>query len=339
MRNRNILYIGNDLSAKTKYNSSMATLGNMLQSEGFNVKRASEIKNKFLRIIDMLWAVFINRNRIDYLLIDTFSTSNFLYAFATSQMARLFFIKYIPILRGGNLPYRLDTSRYFSKLLFRNSYKNITPSKYLQQAFIERGFETVCIPNSIPIKEYDFKERKKLIPKILWVRAFDKTYNPLLAIKVLNLLKIKFENIQLCMVGPDKDGSLNEVKLLVGKLNLTKNIIFTGVLPKEKWHQLSEDYDIFINTTDIDNMPVSILEAMALGLPIVSTNVGGIPYLITDNENGVLVPPKNEKAMADAIIKLINNPETSNRISCSVRLFAEKFDLEIIKEQWFNLLK
>ncbi|WP_457618167.1 glycosyltransferase family 4 protein, partial [Lutibacter sp.] len=195
------------------------------------------------------------------------------------------------------------------------------------------------IPNGIPIEEYNYKQRNVVKPKLLWVRAFDKTYNPLLAIKVVSLLKVKFKNVHLCMVGPDKDGSLDKVKLLVDKLNLAENIVFTGVLPKEKWHQLSANYDIFINTTNIDNMPVSIIEAMALGMPIVSTNVGGLPYLISNNIDGILVDIDNEHEMADAIIKIIESPSKVSKLSQNARRKAENYDLEIIKNQWFDLLK
>ena len=57
-----------------------------------------------------------------------------------------------------------------------------------------------------------------------------------------------------------------------------KKITITGILRKAEWIELSKDYDVFINTTNVDNMPVSVIEAMALGMPIVSTNVGGIPF-------------------------------------------------------------
>lgn len=317
----------------------MLTLTELFLKQGFSVIVSSDKSNKIFRLFDICSCVLKNQKKVDILLIDTFSTLNFYYAFVISQLARLLAIKYIPILHGGNLPTRLDNSKFMSSLIFKNSYKNISPSIYLQQEFKTRGYTSEYIPNSIPIKEYDFKERQHLSLKLLWVRAFDKIYNPLLAIKVLHLLKKKFENIQLCMVGPDKDGSLNEVQSLVHKLELTTNITITGVLKKEEWHQLSESYDIFINTTAIDNMPVSVLEAMALGLPIISTNVGGIPYLIKDKENGILVPANDENEMATAIINLLNNPEEANRLSLSARLFAEQFDIEIIKEQWFNLLK
>ena len=64
------------------------------------------------------------------------------------------------------------------------------------------------------------------------------------------------------------------------KYKLNQKIEFVGYLRKIEWLELARDHDIFINTSTIDNMPVSILEMMALGLPIISTNVGGIPFIL-----------------------------------------------------------
>ncbi|WP_456377218.1 glycosyltransferase family 4 protein [Lutibacter sp.] len=335
---KRILYIGNNLSSKSKYNSTIATLSTLLKEEGLSVSCSSSKSNKFLRLLAMCIAIITNRNKVDFILIDTFSTTNFYFALITSQLARLFSLKYISILHGGNLPFRLDKSVFLSNLIFNNSYKNISPSSYLMEEFRLRGYNTVYIPNGILIKAYDYKKRSKLKPMVLWVRAFDKTYNPQLAIKVIALVKLRYKNVKLCMVGPEKDGSLHETKLLVKKLNLEKNCSFTGVLAKEKWHEISKDFDIFINTTNIDNMPVSIIEAMALGFPVISTNVGGLPYLITDKSDGILVPPNNEKEMANAIINLINNPLNSEELSLNARRKAESFDLDKVKQLWLSIL-
>ncbi|WP_457611476.1 glycosyltransferase family 4 protein [Lutibacter sp.] len=335
---KKILYIGNNFTKKTGYNSTMATLSQLLEDEGYLVTRFSDKKNKITRLLAMCMAVIIKGKKNDFILIDTFSTVSFYYALITSQIARLFSIKYIPILHGGNLPSRLDKSYFSSKLIFNNSYKNIAPSIYLQQAFKKKGFGTCFIPNGILIEEYNYKQRSVIQPKLLWVRAFDKTYNPLLAIKVLVELRKKYPQATLCMVGPDKDGTLGEAKKLAKKLGIYMSIKFTGVLSKEEWHRLSENYDIFINTTNVDNMPVSIIEAMALGLPIVSTNAGGLPYLISSNIDGILVNINNEQEMADAIIKIIESPSKVSELSQKARLKAEKYDLEIIKNQWLDLL-
>ena len=159
--NKRILYIGNNLTNNTKYPTTMDTLSTLLISENYTVIKSSNKMNKLFRLLDMCLSVYRNRNKIDYLLIDTFSTTNFYYALITSQIARALGIKYIPILHGGNLPMRLDKSKWFSTLIFKNSYQNIAPSNYLTNEFEIRGFSTLFIPNTIEIDKYKFKKRKK----------------------------------------------------------------------------------------------------------------------------------------------------------------------------------
>ena len=100
---------------------------------------------------------------------------------------------------------------------------------------------------------------------------------------------------------------------------------------------MAADHDIFINTTDFDNLPVSVIEAMALGLPVVSTNVGGVPYLIDHERDGILVPARQPKLMAEAIDKLLKNNAYGATISMAARKKAEMFDWQTIKHQWHSL--
>ncbi|MGY5354039.1 glycosyltransferase family 4 protein [Wenyingzhuangia sp. IMCC45467] len=333
-----VLYIGNDLSGQSKYHSAYATLKQNLINEGFEVISSSSKKNQILRLLDMILAVMIHAKKVDYILIDVFSTSAFYYALVTSQLSRAFKTKYIPILHGGNLPDRLIKSPQLSLKLFKYSYKNIAPSGYLQDAFKDENYESVLIPNTIHISEYPFKEREELSPNLLYVRAFAEIYNPVMAIEVLFELKKTYPKATLCMVGPDRDGTLNKVKTRLKELNLEDSVVITGVLPKQEWHQISKDYDVFINTTNIDNTPVSIIETMALGLPIVSTNVGGIPYLIKDKEDGFLVEPNNVIEMKNAIITLLNDKKIANHFSVNGRKKVEMMDWEVVKYQWFKIL-
>lgn len=337
MKTKNILYIGNNLTEKTKYTSPITTLSSLLSKEGYRVVISSNKLNKILRLLDMCTVTLRKRKEIDFLLIDTFSTSNFYYALLVSQLARIFSIKYIPILHGGNLPYRIEKSSFLSNLLFKNSYYNVAPSQYLKIAFEAKGYATICIPNTIPIQEYQFKERTSLAPKLFWVRSFKHLYNPMLAIKVLDLVKKEFPKASLCMVGPEKDSSFLETKNLVAKLNLSEFVEFTGVLPKEQWHQKAVDFDFFINTTNFDNTPISVIEAMALGLPVVSTDVGGLPYLIENNIDGILVPKENPEAMAKAIVKLIK--ENNQLLAKKAREKAESFSWLIVKDKWHSILQ
>jgi len=333
-----ILYIGNDLAKKTNYNSSMNTLCEHLTSSGFNITRASSKHNKVFRLIDMLTNVLIHHKKVSYVIIDTFSTSNFYYALLTSQLARLLKLKYIPILRGGNLPMRLVNNKTICNLIFNHSHVNVAPSNYLKIEFELYGFSTMFIPNILEIEKYKFKNRNSFQPKLLWVRAFDEIYNPTLAIKVLKLLKQRYPDSVLTMVGPNKDDSIEEVIKLIDVLNLKDSVKITGVLKKEDWHKLSEDSDIFINTTNIDNTPVSVMESMALGLPVVSTNVGGLPYLIENNIDGLLVNKNDAELMCNAVIYLLTHKDVALRIANKARIRAESFSWRVVKKEWLELL-
>jgi glycosyltransferase involved in cell wall biosynthesis len=337
MKQNKILYIGNNLTGKTKYNSTIVVLSSLLSSEGFSVTISSDKTSKLLRLLDMCFTLIKHRNKIDYVLIDTFSTINFYYALIISQLARVFNLKYIPILHGGNLPERLEKDKLLSNLIFKNSYKNVAPSNYLKSSFESKGFETMFIPNILEIQNYKFKGRKHLEPKLFWVRAFKQIYNPTLAIKVLAMLKKEHPTAKLCMVGPFVDNSYNECLSLISELKIEKSVEFTDVLLKEDWHKKSEDYDVFINTTNFDNTPVSVMEAMALGLPVVSTNVGGMPFLIDDVSDGLLVTKSNESEMTNAILSILDNKYPN--LAVNARKKVENFSWDANKEKWFQILK
>ena len=223
-----ILYIGNNIKSATKNTTTIVLLSRLLKGEGYDVIISSSKKNQLVRMLDMLFSIVKYRKKVDYVLIDTYSTKNFYYALLTSQLSRIFKLKYIPILHGGKLPSRLEDSKKMSNLIFKNSYKNVAPSNYLKSAFEEKGYSTEFIPNIIDIKDYQFKQRVNFEPKLLYVRAFDQLYNPTMAIEVLGELKKKYPSAELCMVGPDKDGSLQNCKDLAKELKLENSVRFTG---------------------------------------------------------------------------------------------------------------
>ncbi|SDS68284.1 Glycosyltransferase involved in cell wall bisynthesis [Formosa sp. Hel1_31_208] len=335
---KNVLYIGNQLHASKHNISYIDVLGPLLSKEGITMYYASSYNNKVLRLLDMIRKVVVLRAKVDAVLIDTYSTQNFYYALVISQLCRIFKLTFYPILHGGNLPKRLISSPKMSRLIFKNAKYNIAPSLYLKEAFERHGFSNLkYIPNSLQIAHYKVCDTTYDSPRLLWVRSFSKIYNPKLAVHVLDQLKSSYPKVQLCMVGPDSDGSLAEVKQMAADLKL--EVKFTGKLTKEAWIALSADYNVFINTTNFDNMPLSVIEAMALGLPVVSTNVGGLPYLIDHETNGLLVEPNDVEAMAKAISELFVNHEKRLRIIKNAREKVEQFDWSLIKNQWLNILK
>lgn len=334
---KKILYIGNKLSSHGNTTTSIETLGRNLENEHFKVVYTSTKKNKVLRMLDMVLKTIKYAKKSDYVLIDTYSTTNFWYAFITSQLCRLFSTKYIPILHGGDLPNRIEKSKIASKMIFKNAYINVAPSGYLLEAFKNKNYKTTYIPNSIQQNEYKFEVRNFDYPRLFWLRSFSKIYNPILATKVLLKLKEKHPKATLCMVGPKKDESFEMTKNFAQQNNI--EVEFTGKLSKKIWVELSKDYNVFLNTTHYDNTPLSVIEAMALGFPIVSTNVGGIPFLLEHNCNALLVSDNDLEKMVFEIDRIFNEKELAQKLISNAQNTIEKFDWKIVKNQWIELLQ
>lgn len=333
-----VLYLGNKLSKHGYTMTTIETLAPLLEGLGYRVNSLSDKKSKIFRLIAMVWSVIKNRSNVGVVLIDTYSTLGFFYALAGGVLCRIMRIDYIPILHGGNLPERLVQSPHLSRLLFGHSKVNVAPSRYLKEQFIQHGFPTIYIPNSIQLERYMFKKREAIKLNLLWVRSMHQIYNPQMAIKVVQQLLSEFDDVNLCMIGPDKDGSLASCQNLVNDLNLQSRVKLTGGLTKEEWIAKSDNYDLFINTTTFDNMPVSVIEAMALGFPVVSTNVGGLPWLLEDGEDALLVDSDDVDAMVDAIKRIYGDPGLAAKLSVNARRKSESFDWTSVSLQWRNVI-
>ena len=136
-----ILYIGNKLSGHGFNKTTIEILGKSFEEEDYDVFYTSKKKNQFLRLLDMMWTTVKCAKKANFIIIDTYSTSSFWYAFFCSQIARVFKTKYIPILHGGNLPKRLEVNPKLCKMLFNNAFINVAPSNYLLSEFNNNGFQ------------------------------------------------------------------------------------------------------------------------------------------------------------------------------------------------------
>lgn len=333
-----LLYIGNKLAKYGKNPTSVETVGTLL-SGYYDMTLISDKKSQLFRFFDIGYTVIKFRRKARVVLIDTYSTKGFYFAFLAAFLCKLFSIPYISILRGGNLKTRLDNSPRMCRLVFRNAAILVAPSAFLLSVFMEHGYSNVVtIPNTIDISQYVFTQRTAANCRLLWVRAFKQLYNPRMAIDVLKELLKSYPDAELCMVGPDIDGSLIECRKYAQESKIDHKITFTGKLSKTEWHKISQNYDIFINTASIDNTPVSVIEAMALGLPVISTNVGGISYLLTDRKNSLLVKDGAVSDMVASVKMLTEQPVLVERLVESARDTAEQFDWSKIKFKWIEVI-
>lgn len=357
--NETILFVGNFLSSSGYTRQVCETLSDLFKSNGWKTYTTSNKLSKIRRLLDIVLTILLKRGQYQIAIIDTFSGSGFWFAYLAAIACKFTGKPYILLLHGGNLPGFLDgcatnfTESYKYLLsphylyqrgqvinyrtFFENASALVSPSPYLAQALIDRGFGVIQIPNSINLNVYNFKLRSRIKPRLFWLRSFCDIYNPLMALQVLQLLKCDYPDAILTMAGPDK-GALSECKKFVTDAGLSDSVNFPGLLNKFEINQLAQQHDIFINTTNVDNTPVSLIEALALGLPVVTTNVGGIPFLVQDGKTAILVPPDQPTVMAESISKLLDDNKLCAELSKNGRAMAENFSEDQIYQQWTMLL-
>lgn len=334
---RNLVYIGNHLQQSNKNPTYSLQLISSLTQEGYRVVAASSKTNKLLRYLDMWTVLFKNRKECDYVLIDTYSTWNFYYAITLAWWARRFGLKYIPILHGGKLPERLAKNPGRVKKYCGLAYKVVSPSTYLAKAFADHGIDQVqVIPNAIDLSKFPFRNRTQNRQMIIWLRAFYSIYNPQMAIKAFKQVKESFPKAQLTMVGPANSAVLEKCQKLAKKLEV--DVSFMDKVDQETWIDLASQNDIFLNTSNFDNMPLSVIEAMAMGLVIVSTDVGGMPYLIDHNQDGLLIPADDDEQMAEAIANLLTDTLLMAKLAMTARSKVERYNWEEVMKGWKAVL-
>lgn len=338
-----IIFLGNKLSKYGKNPTTVETLGERL-NELDVVVSGSDMKNPILRIFHMWWIIWRNRRKAKNVIIDTYSTAAFHYAWTSGRLCKSLKIPYTPIIHGGQFEDRIRSSRGLVSNYLKQAKSVVAPSQYLKEV-IESNLDVkvLIVPNAIDLKHYSFLPEKLDSGKIhiFWLRAFQSIYNPELAIEIVNSLKNDFKiEVELTMVGPDKDNSREKVKELISKYELTKSVHLYGKLLPIEWKKLAKTANLFLNTTRVDNMPVSVIEAMALGLPIISTNVGGIPFLVTHGKEGYLFPSEDWSAAAGFIAKLVNDREHWEVLRINARLKAQSMDWESeVRRKWEEILK
>ena len=333
-----VLLIGNFLSGQGVYGVCEG-LAERLRQAGHVVLHSSSKPNAAGRIVDMLSTAWRERRSYEVAHVDVFSGRAFLQAEAVCATLRLANKPYVLTLHGGNLPvFARQWPRRVRNLLHSAAAVTV-PSRYLLEQMRPYHDDLHLLPNPVDLNAYFFKLRSVARPRLVWLRAFHELYNPSLAVRVIASLVTEFPGIQLTMIGPDKgDGSLSRTQRTARELGLGDRVTLSGPIPKAEVPAFLNEGDIFLNTTSVDNVPISVLEAMASGLCVVSTNAGGIPYLLEHERNALLVSPDDANEMGAAVRRILKDHDLAARLSAAARKKAEQHDWSIILPGWETLL-
>lgn len=332
-----LCFVGNMLGRHKGFVTTQGLIAaDLFAAEGFDVICVSSKINRAARFGDITSTLWREQKNIDVVVLEIYSGKSFLIADTVSRLCKAFKLPLVMVLHGGNLPEFAAKYPYWIENVLRRADFLVAPSKFLASKIGGNSFEILVIPNILNLEIYPFREREKIKPRLIWMRSFHAAYNPEMAIKVLAALRETVPEATLTMAGKDK-GLESKLVEMTGKMGLSDAIKFVGFLDEKRKMQEFSKADIYINTNRIDNMPVSILEACAMGLPVVATDVGGLPYLISDGENGLLVSENDVDAMVKAVKKLIDDSLLTNKISRNGRCLAERSSWKAVCPQWEKL--
>ncbi len=340
MTTRRVLVIGNFLSQHVATRSVAEELAERLATAGWTVTTASDARSGPARLFDIQQTVWRRRRDYDVAQVDVFSGGAFVWAQTACWSLGRLGKPFVLTLHGGLLP---ELARRQPKRVHRllQAAATVTvPSPYLRSAMAPFRQDLVVLPNPLQLDAYPFVQRQRLRPRLIWIRAFHQVYNPSLAPLVLARLLPEHPDAELIMIGPDKgDGSLEQARATAGELGIGHRVTwFPAGVPKAQIPAHLARADIFLNTTDVDNTPVTVQEAMACGLGVVSTDAGGLRHFLADGENALLVGPDAPGEMASAVATLLRDPELAARLTDRARRKVEAADWKRILPRWEALL-
>lgn len=339
-RQPRLLMVSSFVSHQNGSHSVAEDLANQLRNETDRVICVSPYRSGLLRGLHMAATALWRRQEYDLAIVGLYSGRAFLWGEAISSLLKLLGRPFIVSLHGGALPQFAARHSERVKNCLRKAAAVTAPSHYLIEQMRPYCDEILLLPNPIELERYEFRPRVEPQSKLIWLRALHEIYNPEMAIQVAAKLRSEFPALHLTMAGPDKgDGSWQRVAEAAQASGVQDRLLMPGGIANSEVPQWLNRGDIFLNTTNVDNTPVSVIEAMACGLCIVSTNAGGLPYLLEDGKDALLVPPNDSGSMAAAVRRLLTEPGLAERLSRNARRKAESFDWAAILPQWKALLQ
>jgi glycosyltransferase involved in cell wall biosynthesis len=297
------------------------------------VLAVSQLSNRYMRLADIVNHLIRNGRQIDVLLLQVYGGRSFVVEDIASSIGQRFGQRIVMTLHGGGIPSFMERFPQWTRRVFKRAHALVTPSAWMARALARHSLTARVIPNVIHLSDYDYRHRIALQPRMLWMRSFHDTYNPLMAVRTLAHLRQTFRDASLVMAGSDL-GLQSDVRALTHELGVEDGVELPGFLDPAGKRREGNRADIFLNTNRIDNMPVTVVEAGAMGLPVVATNVGGIPDLLTDGETGLIVPDNDPAAMADAVRRLLRDHDLAARLSAAGRGLAARSSWSAVQPQW-----
>lgn len=294
---------------------------------------------KYVRTVttSILYSLNLLREVRKYDVIHIFSASYLSFLIAPTPaiiVSKLYGKKTVLNYHSGEAEDHLKRWPRSTRSMLKRVDKIIVPSEYLVRIFAKFGFEARAIFNIIDLDTFEFRQRTMLRPVFLSNRNLEAHYGVDDLLRAFAHIQREIPDAVLTVVG---DGSQrNALENLANELQL-KHTTFTGRVEHDEINRQYSASDIYLNASKIDNQPLSILEAFQCGVPVVTTDAGGIPDVVTDEITGFLVPVGDYESLAARALKLLTDQQIAQAMIQSARSECTKYTWSVVCPQWVDV--
>jgi glycosyltransferase involved in cell wall biosynthesis len=274
-----------------------------------------------------------------YDVIHVFSASYFSFVLAPTPailVARLYGKRVLLNYHSGEAADHLARWRRTALPTLRLADSIVVPSGYLVEVFARFGLRARAVFNHVEPGEGSARERVPLRPVFLANRNFEPHYGVDTVLRAFALIQERHPDASLTVAGDG--GQRAALERLARELGL-RNVEFTGQVAPERMRGLYDAADIYLNGSTVDNMPLSILEAYAAGLAVVTTDAGGIPYIVRDGETGLLAPAGDHAALAARALALLDDAGLAARVIAGARAEVGRYSWASVRDEWLKVYR
>lgn len=331
---KKVLFIANYKENLGGISTQVDALNRMLIKEGFETSIFSLKGNVLYRIKAFFRLIKIGKNYDVFHIHACSYKGGFLPAVIGVRIGKLLRKKIILTYHGGGANVFFKKQPRLVKRYLGKTDVNIVLSGYLNDIFKQYDIPSVTIPNIIELKDGIYRERESISSAFISIRSLTPTYNILCTINAFEKVKQLYPQATLTLLG---DGPLrNELETYVEEQHIT-DVTFVGCVPNEKIYDYLNKADIMLSSPIADNMPMSLMEGFNAGLLVISSRVGGIPYMIEDGVNGLLFKSRDADEMAKKMIDAIKNQEKTKEMIRAAYDGLKAYSWENNKEKYFNI--
>jgi len=239
--------------------------------------------------------------------------------------------------RGGEAAKFLASSKRTICATLRRAKLLIVPSGFLHKVFQDFGIVSDVVPNILDLERFhpNASPANGTAANIAVTRHLEPIYDIPTALRAFALVRAVVPNSRMTVAGSGPEAAALET--LCAEIGVADAVDFCGTLDRDQIAALLRSSAVMVNPSRVDNMPNSVLEAMACGVPVVSTRVGGVPFIVRDGVTGLLITAGDERTMADAVISILRNRELSSRLRDAALGEVQQYAWPRVKQRWIDV--